>query len=69
LHDNNGALIASNDDWQSDHQAEIEATGVAPTNIHESAILATLLPTNYTAIVKGANNSAGVALVEVYHLQ
>ncbi len=69
LHDNNGALIASNDDWQSDHQAEIEATGVAPTNIHESAILATLLPTNYTAIVKGVNNSAGVALVEVYHLQ
>ena len=69
LHDNNGALVASNDNWQSDHQAEIEATGLAPTDIHESAILATLLPTNYTAIVKGVNNSAGVGLVEVYHLQ
>ena len=69
LHDNNGALIASNDEWQSDHQAEIQATGLAPTNVHEAAILTTLLPTNYTAIVKGVNNSAGVALVEVYHLQ
>jgi hypothetical protein len=69
LHDNNGALIASNNDWQSDQQAEIQATGLAPTNAHESAILATLLPTNYTAIVKGVNNTSGVGLVEVYHLQ
>jgi hypothetical protein len=69
LHDNNGALIASNDDWQSDHQAEIEATGLAPTNIHESAILTTLLPTNYTAIIRGVNSTSGVGLVEVYHLQ
>jgi hypothetical protein len=69
LHDNNGALILSNDNWQSDHQAEIQATGLAPTDIHESAILTTLLPTNYTAIVKGANNTSGVGLVEVYHIQ
>ena len=69
LHDSNGALINSNNDWQSDHQAEIQATGLAPTNPLESAILATLLPTNYTAIIRGANNSTGVALVEAYHLQ
>jgi hypothetical protein len=69
LHDNNGALIASNNDWQSDHQAEIQATGLAPTNPQESALLVTLLPTNYTAIVRGVNNSSGVGLVEVYHLQ
>lgn len=69
LHDKNGALIATNNDWQSDQQAAIEATGLAPSNAKESAILATLEPTNYTAIVKGANNGTGVGLVEVYHLQ
>jgi hypothetical protein len=69
LHDNNGALIASNNDWQSDHQAEIQATGLAPSSPQESAILATLLPTNYTAIVRGVNNTSGVGLVEVYHIQ
>ena len=71
LHDKNGALIASNNDWQSDPQASaIAATGVAPPNPKESALLATLLPAeNYTAIIKDANNASGVALVEVYHLQ
>lgn len=69
LHDKNGALIATNDDWQTDQAAAIQATGLAPSHAKESAILATLLPTNYTAIVKGANNGTGVGLVEVYHLQ
>ena len=69
LHDKNGATIATNDDWQSDQKAAIEATGLAPTNAKESAILATLQPTNYTAIVKSAGSGTGVALVEVYHLQ
>jgi hypothetical protein len=69
LHDKDGNLIASNDDWQSDQKDAIQATGVAPNNPKESAILATLLPTAYTAIVKGVNNTTGVALVEVYHLQ
>lgn len=70
LHDKNGATITTNDDWQSSADKDaIEATGLAPTNPKESAILATLEPTNYTAIVKGANNTAGVGLVEVYHLQ
>ena len=69
LHDADGALVTTNDDWQSDQQAEIEATGIPPNDPKESAILATLLPTNYTAIVRGANDTTGVALVEVYHLQ
>lgn len=69
LHDKNGAAIAANNDWQSDQKDAIQTTGLAPTNAKESAILTTLQPTNYTAVVKGVNNSTGVALVEVYHLQ
>ena len=68
LHDSNGTLIASNDNWQSDQQVEIEATGLAPTNAQESAILTTLLPTTYTAIVRGVNDTSGIGLVEVYQI-
>jgi hypothetical protein len=69
LHDANGGLVASNNDWQDTQKAEIEATGIPPTDARESAIVATLLPTNYTAIVRGQNNTSGVGLVEVYQLQ
>jgi hypothetical protein len=69
LHDKDGNLIATNDDWQSDQKDAIQAIGLAPTNPKESAILATLLPTNYTAIVKGVNKTTGVALIEVYHIK
>jgi hypothetical protein len=69
LHDANGDLIASNDNWRSDQEAEIIATGVPPTSDKESAIVATLDPSAYTAIVRGVNNTTGVALVEVYDLQ
>jgi hypothetical protein len=68
LHDGNGALLDSNNNWRTDHEAEIMATGIAPTNDLESAIIANLLPANYTAVVRGANNTTGVALVEVYAL-
>jgi hypothetical protein len=69
LHDSTGALIASNDDWQSGGQAsQITASGYAPSNPRESAIIATLTPGSYTAIVKGYNNTTGVALVEGYEL-
>jgi hypothetical protein len=66
LHDGNGALIVSNDNWKDTQQTEIQATGLAPSNDAESAILRTLAPGNYTAIVRGKNNTTGVALVEVY---
>lgn len=68
LHDGNGTLIVSNDDWMTDQEAEIIATGVAPTVPAESAILMTLAPGNYTAIVSGKSNTTGVGLVEVYQL-
>jgi hypothetical protein len=68
LHDINGALVAANDNWRTDQEAEIIATGIPPSNDLESAILRDLAPGNYTAIVRGANNATGVALVEVYGL-
>jgi hypothetical protein len=68
LHDANGVLLRSNDNWRSDQEAEIIATGLQPTNDAEAAIVATLLPAPYTAVVLGAGDSAGVALVEIYSL-
>jgi hypothetical protein len=77
LHDVSGALIGQNDNWgttilggviTSDQVAEIQATGLAPGDSHESAIISTLQPGNYTAIVRGVNNTTGAALVEVYDL-
>jgi hypothetical protein len=69
LHDSTGATIATNDNWQTSGQAsEISASGLAPTNPLESAIVATLQPGNYTAIVRGVNNTTGIALVEGYEL-
>jgi hypothetical protein len=69
LHDTNGATIAMNDDWKSDQQTEIEQTTIPPTDDHESALLRTLAPSNYTAIVRGKLDTTGVALVEAYNLQ
>jgi hypothetical protein len=68
LHDQQGALIVSNDDWKSDQESEIEATGIPPTEDAESAIIMSLTPGNYTAIVSGKSNTTGVALVEIYQL-
>jgi hypothetical protein len=70
LRDGNGALIRANDNWRSDQEAEVIATGIPPSDNLESAIVETL-PGNgaaYTAIVRGVNNTTGVALVEVYGL-
>jgi len=77
LHDGTGALIASNDNWMttviggiiiSDQVHDIMASGHAPTDPRESAIIAILPPGNYTAIVRGVNATTGVGLVEVYDL-
>jgi hypothetical protein len=68
LYDDNGAVFASNDDWRSSQETDIAATGLAPSNDAESAILGTLLTKGYTAIVSGKGDSSGVALVEVYQL-
>jgi hypothetical protein len=69
LYDSTGALITSNDDWTSaPNMQEIMSSGFAPPDNHESAILTFLVAGNYTAIVRGANNTTGVALVESYDL-
>src|SRR5438552_1406649 len=68
LHDGTGALIASNDNWRTSQQAAIIAAGLAPADDRESALIATVATGGYTAIVRGANNATGVALVEVYDL-
>ena len=68
LHDANGTLFATNDDWRSDQEGEI-ATLIPPTDELESAVVSTLHPGNYTAVVRGKDNTKGVALVEVYNLE
>jgi len=69
LRASDGTLIASNDNWRSDQEAEIIATGIAPSNDLESAIVRDLAPGTYTAIVRGVNDTTGIALVEVYSLE
>jgi hypothetical protein len=69
LHDGAGALIAQNDNWrESEQAAAIQATGIPPSDDHESAILRQLAPGNYTAVVRGAKNTEGIALAEAYDL-
>ena len=69
LRDRNGVLLQTNDNWRTDQEAEIIATGVPPSSNLESAIVRTLSPAAYTAIVRGVNNTTGIALVEVYALE
>ncbi|HEX4641276.1 MAG TPA: hypothetical protein VH252_07815, partial [Chthoniobacterales bacterium] len=77
LHDGNGATIATNDNWRTtqiggiitnNQAAAIQQTGAAPGDDREPANLATLTPGNYTAIVRGKNNSTGIGVVEAYDL-
>jgi hypothetical protein len=65
---NNGVSIAINDDWQTSQKTEIEATGLPPNDTRESAIVATLTPGNYTAVVRGKNGATGIAVVEAYNI-
>jgi hypothetical protein len=69
LFDGNGTLLWSNNDWKDSQQAAIQATGLAPKNDLESAILRTVAPGNYTTILSGRNFTTGIGLVEVYKLQ
>jgi len=68
LYDGDGGLVAVNYNWRDDQEAEIIATGIPPMNNLESAMVRDFAPGNYTAIVRGVNNSTGVALVEAYEL-
>jgi uncharacterized protein GlcG (DUF336 family) len=69
LHGPTGALLAVNDNWRDSQEAEIEATGIPPENDLEAAIVQTLDPGAYTAVVSGSDGGTGIALVEVYDLQ
>ncbi len=69
LHDGEGSLIFTNNNWRSDQQQQIKDSSIPPEDNKESAIVATLVPGNYTAVVRGVDGSTGVALVEVYNLE
>ncbi len=70
LHDSNGAILSTNDNWKdAPNSSEIAASGLAPVDDRESAILIALVPGTYTAIVRGAGGAGtGVALLEAYLL-
>ena len=68
LHELDGTVVTNNN-WKDSQEQAISNTGLAPTNDFESAILETLAPGAYTAIVSGNSNGTGVALIEAYDLQ
>ena len=69
LHDSAGQVVAFNDNWvDAPNRQEIIDSTIAPTNDLESAILMTLTPGAYSGVVRGVNNSTGIALAEVYDL-
>ena len=69
VRDANGTQLRFNDDWQqAPNAAEIQSAGLAPSNPKESAILLTLPAGTYTSIVRGVNNTTGIALGETYKL-
>jgi hypothetical protein len=69
IYDSSGSVIASNDNWQDNvNSIHIGRNGLAPPNPSESALVLHLPAGAYTAIVRGANDATGNALVEVYHL-
>ena len=68
LHNSSGAEIFTNDNWPDSQAEEINATGLAPNDTSEAAIVATLSPGNYTAILRDAQNRSGTGLIEIYDL-
>jgi len=68
LYDANGNVITTDNNWKDSQESEIAATGLAPTDDRESAIIVTLPAGAYTAIVRGGNGTTGVGLVEVFNL-
>lgn len=68
LHDGQGGIIATNDNWQDTQKDAIQATTIPPSDPREAAILHQLSPGNYTAVVRGKNNTTGIAVVEAYQI-
>ena len=68
VYDSEGTLVSSNDNWRTEQATAIIATSLAPTNDGEAAVVETLAPGAYSAIIRGKNDTTGVALFEVYAL-
>jgi phosphatidylinositol-3-phosphatase len=68
LHDSNGATIGFNNDWAESQRAEIQISGLAPTNDREAAIIGNFAPGQYTVILRGKNETTGIGLLEAYKL-
>jgi hypothetical protein len=68
IHDGNGAIITSNDDWKDSQESLIQQSGLAPADAREAALIGVVPTGAYTAIVRGKNNGTGVGLIEVYNL-
>ena len=68
VHDGNGAVIGLNDNWRDSQVQAVLATQLAPTDDREAALVGFLAPGNYTAVIRGKNNTTGVALVEAYRI-
>jgi glucose/arabinose dehydrogenase len=66
LHRSDGSIVMTNDNWKDTQQTDIQNTGLAPQDDREAALIATLSPGSYTAIVSGKNGGTGVALAEAY---
>jgi hypothetical protein len=71
MHNGNGTIMISNDDWTSDtvSAALLTANGLAPSNPKESGIFTTLPPGAYTAVLQGTGGGTGIGLIEIYNLQ
>ncbi|MBA3544013.1 MAG: hypothetical protein H0T83_06200 [Chthoniobacterales bacterium] len=69
LYDGDGLLLGSNDNWKDTQEQEISSAGLAPGDDAEAALIMTLPPADYTAIVRGKDETSGIALVEVYRLE
>ena len=68
LYNSAGVQVFSNDNWRDSQEQQVKDTGLAPTHNLESAIVATLATGNYTAVLRGAQNTTGIGLVEIYDL-
>jgi uncharacterized delta-60 repeat protein len=68
IYDQSGTLVATNDDWKTSQKSELELRGLGPADDRESAVLTTLTPASYTAVIRSADAQNGVALIEVYCL-
>ncbi len=68
LRNSDGSLIFANDNWRHDQEQQLTDSGFAPTDDRESAMIITLTPGSYTAVVSGSGGATGVALFEIYSL-